>query len=39
MVSVDVRREPGLARKYGIAVVPTAVAVAPDGRVTERLAG
>lgn len=39
VVSVDVRRERGLARKYGIALVPTVVAVAPDGRVTERLAG
>jgi hypothetical protein len=39
MVSVDVRRERGLARKYGIVLVPTAVAVAPDGLVTERLAG
>jgi hypothetical protein len=39
MVSVDVRRERSLARKYGIALVPTAVAVGPDGRVTERLAG
>ena len=39
MVSVDVRRERGLARKYGIVLMPTAVAVAPDGCVTERLAG
>jgi hypothetical protein len=38
-VSVDVRADRALARKYGIAVVPTAVAVAPDGRVTARLAG
>ena len=39
LVSVDVRAEKALARKYGIVVVPTAVAVAPDGRVTARLAG
>jgi len=38
MVSVDVRRQRGLARKYGIVLVPTAVAVASDGRVVERLA-
>jgi hypothetical protein len=35
---VDISREPGLARKYGIAVVPTIVAVAADGTVLERLA-
>jgi hypothetical protein len=39
LVSVDVRKERGLARKYGIALVPTAVAVTADGRVTARLAG
>ncbi|HLX35358.1 MAG TPA: DUF4395 family protein [Candidatus Limnocylindrales bacterium] len=39
LVSVDVRSNRSLARKYGIALVPTAVAVAPDGRVTARLAG
>lgn len=38
-VTVDVARRPELARKYGIAIVPTAVAVAADGRVTARLAG
>jgi hypothetical protein len=38
-VAVDVRAQRALARKYGIAVVPTAVLVAPDGRVTARLAG
>jgi hypothetical protein len=38
-VAVDVRERPELARKYGIALVPTAVRVAPDGRVTARLAG
>jgi hypothetical protein len=39
LISIDVRAHRGLARKYGIALVPTAVAVAPDGRVTARLAG
>jgi hypothetical protein len=38
-VSVDVRERPDLARKYGVALVPTAVQVAADGRVTRRLAG
>jgi hypothetical protein len=35
---IDVRERPDLARKYGIAVVPTVLAVAPDGQVLERLA-
>ena len=35
---VDVSRRPDLARKYGVAVVPTVVALAADGRVEERLA-
>jgi hypothetical protein len=35
---VDVRDRPDLARKYGIAVVPTVLAVAPDGTVLDRLA-
>jgi Domain of unknown function (DUF4395) len=35
---VDISREPALARKYGVAVVPTVVAVAGDGTVLERLA-
>jgi hypothetical protein len=39
LVTVDVRARPELARKYGIALVPTAVAVGADGRVTARLAG
>ncbi len=39
VVTVDVSKRPELARKYGIALVPTAVAVAPGGMVTERLAG
>jgi hypothetical protein len=33
-----VRERPDLARKYGIAVVPTVLAVAADGEVLERLA-
>jgi hypothetical protein len=37
-VTVDVSREPELARKYGIAVVPTVVAVGGDGQVLRRLA-
>jgi len=37
--TVDVSRRPELARKYGIAVVPVAVRVTRDGRVTERIAG
>ncbi len=39
LVTVDVRRDGALARKYGVALVPTAVAVRPDGIVTARLAG
>ena len=38
LVKIDVRREPELAHKYGIAIVPTVLAVAPDGEVLERLA-
>jgi hypothetical protein len=37
-VVVDVSREPWLAHKYGIAVVPTVVAVSGDGTVLRRLA-
>ena len=37
-MKLDVRERPDLARKYGIAVVPTVLAVAADGRVLERLA-
>jgi hypothetical protein len=36
-VLVDVSRRPDLARKYGVAVVPLAVAVDGDGRVTRRI--
>lgn len=39
VVVVDVTEHRRLARKYGVALVPSAVAVAPDGRVTARLAG
>jgi hypothetical protein len=38
LIRLDVRERPDLARKYGIAVVPTVLAVAPDGLVLERLA-
>ncbi|HEX9243925.1 MAG TPA: DUF4395 family protein [Anaeromyxobacter sp.] len=38
-VLVDVSRRPDLARKYGVAVVPLAVQVGPDGGVERRLAG
>jgi hypothetical protein len=36
--AIDVSRRPELARKYGVAVVPTVVSVAADGTVLERLA-
>jgi hypothetical protein len=38
LVTLDVRERPDLAHKYGIAVVPTVLAVAADGEVLERLA-
>ena len=38
LVKLDVSERPDLARKYGVAIVPTVVAVAPDGSVVERLA-
>jgi hypothetical protein len=38
LFTVDVRSRPDLARKYGVAVVPTVVAVGSDGAVLERLA-
>jgi Domain of unknown function (DUF4395) len=38
LLKIDVRERPDLARKYGIAVVPTVIRVAPDGAVLERLA-
>jgi hypothetical protein len=39
VLTVDVSRKPELARKYGIAVVPTAVSVGADGTVIARLVG
>jgi thiol-disulfide isomerase/thioredoxin len=39
VVTVDVSRRPELARKYGVALVPTAVAVSGTGAVVSRLAG
>ncbi len=38
VITLDVRERPDLARKYGIAIVPTVLAVGPDGTVLERLA-
>lgn len=38
LVKVDVRERPDLARKYGIAVVPTVLAVDAEGAVLSRLA-
>jgi Domain of unknown function (DUF4395) len=38
LVTVDVSRRPELARRYHVAVVPTAFSVAADGRILERLA-
>jgi Domain of unknown function (DUF4395) len=39
VVTVDVSQRPELARKYGVALVPTAVAVSSSGIVLARLAG
>ena len=39
VVTVDVSQRPELARKYGVALVPTAVAVSSTGAVLARLAG
>ena len=38
VVLVDVSKRPDLARKYHVAVVPTALAVGPDGEVLRQLA-
>lgn len=38
VVTIDVSRRPELARKYGVALVPTAVAVGPEGDVVARIA-
>ena len=37
VIELDVRERPDLARKYGVAIVPTAIAVGSDGAVLERL--
>jgi thiol-disulfide isomerase/thioredoxin len=39
VVTVDVSKQPDLARKYGVALVPTAVTVTGTGIVRARLAG
>jgi Domain of unknown function (DUF4395)/KaiB domain len=38
LVVIDVRTRPELARKYGVAIVPTVVRIDPEGVVLERLA-
>lgn len=38
LLTVDVSKRPELARKYGITIVPTVLAVSGDGAVLERLA-
>lgn len=38
LVKIDVSQRPDLARKYQVAVVPTALSVGPDGAVLGRLA-
>jgi hypothetical protein len=38
LIKLDVTERPELARKYGIAVVPTVVTVSADGTVVDRLA-
>jgi hypothetical protein len=38
-LSIDVRERPDLARKYGVALVPTVLRVAADGRVVGQDAG
>lgn len=38
VLTIDVSQQPGLARKYGVTVVPTAVLVGPDGTVRSRIA-
>jgi hypothetical protein len=38
LLTLDVSDRPDLARKYGVAVVPTVLKIAPDGVVLERLA-
>ena len=38
LITLDVRERPDLARKYGVAIVPTVFAVSGDGTVLRRLA-
>lgn len=38
VLTIDVSKQPHLARKYGVTVVPTAVLVGPDGVVRARIA-
>jgi thioredoxin-like negative regulator of GroEL len=38
LLTLDVSKRPDLARKYGVAIVPTVVAVNAGGAVLERLA-
>jgi hypothetical protein len=38
VLTIDVSKQPQLARKYGVTVVPTAVLVGPDGAVRARIA-
>jgi len=38
VITVDVRNRPDLARKYGVAIVPTAIAVDAAGAVRARIA-
>jgi hypothetical protein len=38
LITLDVRERPDLARKYGVAIVPTVFAVGADGTILERLA-
>ena len=37
LILVDVRNKPDLAKKYGVAIVPTVVAVNAEGQVTEQM--
>ena len=38
VLTIDVSQRPGMAHKYGVTVVPTAVLVGPDGAVRSRIA-
>jgi hypothetical protein len=37
-VVIDISQRPELARKYGVAIVPTVISVSGDGTVLQRLA-